>query len=98
MLYGQIKEQDIEESKDGSPKLRKGVAKDRRIAIEDDQMRHGRKGRSKRFERVTVEHNLAHISQWQGEKARYLELRKNLFDLRSMAIVYNLHVVMRSDF
>ncbi|NBD32669.1 MAG: IS1182 family transposase [Cyanobacteria bacterium] len=257
-----IKEQDIEESKDGSPKLRKGVAKDRRIAIEDDQMRHGRKSRSKRFdgykrhvlkdidlgvvravgltpanaaeasvtpkleedlltqnvtfselhidrgylnchwvkerssdlnifckawrvkngnrfdktafvlnweqqkitcpnevtlnfepgrsvrfpkekcqecplnfqcttskngrsvsihpdeallselrekqltsqgrkrlrERVTVEHSLAHISQWQGEKARYLGLRKNLFDLRRMAIVHNLHVVMRSDF
>jgi hypothetical protein len=40
----------------------------------------------------------ASIGQWQGEKARYLGLRKNLFDLRRMAIVHNLHVVMRSDF
>jgi hypothetical protein len=46
----QIKNQDVEETEDGSPKLRKGVAKNRRIAIEDDQMRHGRKSRSKRFD------------------------------------------------
>jgi len=29
------------------PKLRKGVAKDRRISIEDKDMRHGRKSSSK---------------------------------------------------
>lgn len=55
-------------------------------------------GRKRLRERVTVEHTLAHIGQWQGEKARYLGLRKNLFDLRRMAIVHNLHVVMRSNF
>lgn len=55
-------------------------------------------GRKRLRERVTVEHSLAHIGQWQGEKARYLGLRKNLFDLRRMAIVHNLHVVMRSNF
>ncbi len=38
--------QDVEVADDGSPKLRKGVAKDRRISIEDAQMRHGRKSRS----------------------------------------------------
>ncbi len=46
----QIQAQDVEEAADGSPKLRKGVAKDRRIAIEDGQMRHGRKSRSQRFD------------------------------------------------
>ncbi len=42
---------------------------------------------------VTVEHRLAHIGQWQGERARYLGIRKNLFDLRRMAVVHNLHVM-----
>jgi hypothetical protein len=44
-------------------------------------------------QRVSVEHSLAHIGQWQGERARYLGLRKNLFDLRRVAVVHNLHVL-----
>ena len=52
-------------------------------------------GRAKLRERVSVEHTLAHIGQWQGDKARYLGLRKNLFDLRRMAIVHNLHILAR---
>ncbi|MDZ8031088.1 hypothetical protein [Nostoc sp. DedSLP04] len=35
------------------------------------------------------------ITQWQGNKARYIGLRKNLFDLRRMAVVHNLHVLAR---
>ncbi len=50
-------------------------------------------GRAKLRERVCVEHCLAKIGQWQGEKARYIGLRKNLFDLRRMAVVHNLHVL-----
>ena len=46
----QIETQDVEWEADGSPKLKKGVAKDRRIAIEDEEMRHGRKSRSQRFD------------------------------------------------
>ena len=45
--------------------------------------------------RVAVEHTLAHISQWQSDRARYLGSRKNLFDLRRMAVVHNLHVIAR---
>jgi len=41
----QVQIQDVEEAADGSPKLRRGVAKDRRISIEDEEMRHGRKSR-----------------------------------------------------
>ena len=52
-------------------------------------------GRQKLRERVSVEHSLAHIGQWQGTQARYLGLRKNLFDLRRMAVVHNLHVLAR---
>jgi hypothetical protein len=50
-------------------------------------------GRAKIRERVSVEHCLAKIGQWQGEQARYIGLRKNLFDLRRMAVVHNLHVL-----
>lgn len=52
-------------------------------------------GRAKLRQRVKVEHSLAHIGQWQGDTARYLGLRKNLFDLRRIAVVYNLHVIAR---
>jgi hypothetical protein len=41
-------DQDLEKTKDGV-RIREGVAKDRRISIEDSEMRHGRKSRSKRF-------------------------------------------------
>ena len=46
----QIEAQDIESGADGFPKLKQGVAKDRRIAIEDEEMRHGRKSRKVRFD------------------------------------------------
>ena len=39
-------------------------------------------GRTQLCQRVSVEHSLAHISRWQGNEARYLGTRKNLFDLR----------------
>jgi hypothetical protein len=46
----QVKAQDVELTKTGLATLRKGVAKDRRISIEDAQMRHGRKSRSVRVD------------------------------------------------
>ena len=52
-------------------------------------------GRAKLRERVSVEHSLAHVGQWQGDRARYMGDRKNLFDLRRMAVVHNLHVLAR---
>ncbi len=52
-------------------------------------------GRAKLRERVAVEHSLSHISRWQGDKARYIGTRKNLFDLRRTAVVHNLHVLAR---
>lgn len=52
-------------------------------------------GRAKLRERVAVEHSLSHIGRWQGDKARYLGVRKNLFDLRRIAVVHNLHVLLR---
>ena len=52
-------------------------------------------GRAQLRERVKVEHTLAHIGHWQGDQARYLGQRKNLFDLRRSAVVHNLHVLAR---
>ena len=52
-------------------------------------------GRAKLRERVAVEHALAHIGRWQGRRARYRGIRKNLFDLRRCAVVHNLHVIAR---
>jgi Transposase DDE domain/Transposase domain (DUF772) len=46
----QVKQQDVELSEAGAAVLREGVAKDRRISIEDAQMRHGRKSRSVRVD------------------------------------------------
>lgn len=52
-------------------------------------------GRAQLRERVAVEHALAHIGYWQGRRARYRGLRKNLFDLRRCAVVHNLHSISR---
>jgi hypothetical protein len=46
----QVKEQDVQQSSQTTATLREGVAKDRRIAIEDAHMRHGRKSRSVRVD------------------------------------------------
>lgn len=45
----QVRAQDLEVTKDGDVSIREGVAPDRRISVEDSEMRHGRKSRSKRF-------------------------------------------------
>jgi hypothetical protein len=46
----QILEQDVEPRPQGGVQLRQGVSEDRRVSIEDDEMRHGRKSKSKRFD------------------------------------------------
>ena len=45
----QVRDQDVDLSGPG-PVLRRGVARDRRISVEDSQMRHGRKTRSVLFD------------------------------------------------
>jgi hypothetical protein len=46
----QVRNQDLEETESGAMRIREGVAPDRRISIEDAQMRHGRKSKTKRFD------------------------------------------------
>jgi hypothetical protein len=46
----EIEVQDVEIDEHGKKKLRSGVAKERRISIEDEEMRHGRKSRSQKID------------------------------------------------
>jgi len=46
----QVRAQDLEVAPGGETRIRQGVAPDRRISVEDSEMRHGRKSRSKRFD------------------------------------------------
>ena len=70
---------------------------DEGLLIELRQRQQTPQGRAKLRERVAVEHTLAHVGRWQGRRARYRGLRKNLFDLRRCAVVHNLHVLARSQ-
>jgi hypothetical protein len=66
---------------------------DEALLTELRQRQHTPAGRAKLRERTAVEHTLAHIGHWQGRRARYTGTRKNLFDLRRVAVVHNLHVI-----
>jgi Transposase DDE domain/Transposase domain (DUF772) len=70
---------------------------DEALLIELRQRQQTPEGRTQLRERVAVEHTLAHVGQWQGWRARYRGVRKNLFDLRRCAVVHNLHVLARSQ-
>jgi hypothetical protein len=81
-----------------SPKGRSvSIHPDEALLIELRQRQQTPQGRSQLRERVAVEHTLAHVGRWQGRRARYRGLRKNLFDLRRCAVVHNLHVLARSQ-
>jgi Transposase DDE domain/Transposase domain (DUF772) len=68
---------------------------DEALLAELRQRQHTPEGRVKLRERVAVEHALAHVGHWQGRRARYRGTRKNLLDLRRVAVVHNLHVIAR---
>lgn len=70
---------------------------DEALLIELRQAQQTPEGRNILRERVAVEHTLAHVGRWQGRRARYRGIRKNLFDLRRCAVVHNLHVMARSQ-
>jgi hypothetical protein len=54
-------------------------------------------GRGALRERTMIEHKLAHISQRQGNHARYVGVRKNTFDLRRASALQNLERLHRSE-
>ena len=75
----------------------------RTISIaEDEQLQHRLRkltaspsGRHALRERVAVEHRLAHLARKQGWRARYLGIRKNLFDVCRAAAIANLETTNR---
>jgi hypothetical protein len=73
-----------------------------RVAEDEPLQQHLRvytetvEGRAKHRERVTVEHGLAHLCARQGNRARYLGKRKNLYDVRRAAGIQNLETTQRS--
>lgn len=58
---------------------------------------HTSAGRQALRARTTIEHKLAHISQRQGNDARYVGIRKNTFDLRRASAIQNLETLHRSE-
>jgi transposase len=68
---------------------------DERLLVELRERQATPAGRAKLRERVAVEHTLAHTGRWQGWRARYRGVRKNLFDWRRVAVIHNLHVLQR---
>jgi transposase len=68
---------------------------DERLLAELRERQTTPEGRAQLRERTAVEHGLAHVGYWQGDRARYRGERKNLFDLRRTAVVHNLHVIAR---
>ena len=72
------------------------VHPDEHLLAELRARQHTAAGRAQLRARVAIEHTLAHLGQWQGDRARYLGERKNLFDLRRTAVVHNLHVIARA--
>jgi hypothetical protein len=71
------------------------------IAADEAQQKKFRKlqcttaGRATLRARVAVEHSLAHVAARKGSKARYLGVRKNLFDLRRASAIQNLEALHR---
>lgn len=76
----------------------------RTISIADDERLQHRlrkltatpRGRARLRQRVVIEHRLAHVSRKQGRRARYLGVRKNLFDLRRISAVLNFETIHRA--
>ncbi len=60
-IADQVQEQDMQIDEKGKASLIKGVAKDRRISVEDSEMRHGRKSRS-----VRVDGDMRHVRARSG--------------------------------
>jgi hypothetical protein len=52
----QVRDQDVVTDEQGMPQIRRGVTRDRRISIEDPQMRHGRKTK-----RVRIDGSKRHV-------------------------------------
>ncbi|MEO7589639.1 MAG: IS1182 family transposase, partial [Byssovorax sp.] len=71
------------------------IAKDEAQQKKFRRLQETSTGRAALRERVAVEHSLAHIAARKGGHARYIGVRKNLFDLRRASAIQNLEEVHR---
>jgi hypothetical protein len=71
------------------------IAKDERLQQQRRQRVRTVEGRAVLRQRVKAEHRLAHVVARQGDRARYLGVRKNLFDLRRVSAIQNLETIQR---
>lgn len=70
---------------------------DEALLIELRERQQTPQGRAQLRERVAMEHTPARVGRWQGRRARYRGVRKNLFDVRRCAVVHDLHILARSQ-
>jgi hypothetical protein len=84
-------------------RVARGTGRSVRIAADEPLQHRLRRqlrtaaGRAALRARTTIEHRLAHISQRQGNHARYLGVRKNTFDLRRASAIQNLETLHRAE-
>jgi Transposase DDE domain/Transposase domain (DUF772) len=71
------------------------IAKDERLQQQRRQRVRTAEGRAVLRQRVKAEHRLAHVVARQGDRARYLGVRKNLFDVRRASAIQNLETIQR---
>jgi hypothetical protein len=71
------------------------IAHDEAQQKEFRRLQETRSGRALLRERTPVEHALAHIAARKGSRARYMGVRRNLFDLRRAAAIQNLEAIHR---
>jgi hypothetical protein len=69
------------------------IAKDEAQQKKFRRLQQTSTGRAKLRARVGVEHALAHIAARKGATARYIGVRKNLFDLRRASAIQNLEAL-----
>lgn len=71
------------------------IAEDEALQKRFRRLQESGRGRQALRERVQVEHALAHVAARKGDTARYVGVRKNLFDLRRAATIQNLEAAQR---
>ena len=72
------------------------IAKDERLQQKFLKLASTKVGRALLRKRVVVEHDLAQISHRQGNRARYIGVRNNLYDLRRASAIHNLETIHRN--
>jgi hypothetical protein len=69
------------------------IAEDEPLQHKLRELQQSPQGRQQLRQRVVVEHRQAHLVRRQTDRARYLGVRKNLYDVRRCSAVENLHLV-----